>query len=156
MSDNDAENELKALAQRFMQALAARSAREVDRAREILEEILKKEPRLPEPHLELAHIHLEAGRLPEAEVHAREGLSWLDRGGQWVDNLQDFQIASLAHGLLGEVLSQKANTDEVVFGDPQVFVELLAESRRHFQEAATRDPENAYAGSQAFFLSLEE
>ncbi len=156
MSENDAEKELEALAERFMQALAARRSQDVDRAMEILLEIMKKEPRLPEPHLELAHIHLEAGRIPEAEANAREGLSWLERGGQWVDNLEDFQIASLAHGLLGEVLSQKANTDEVVFGDPEDFAEMLAESRGHFQQAAKLDPENAYAGSQAFFLGLEE
>ena len=156
MSEKDEDKELEALAERFMQALGARQAGDVDRAAELLAEILKKEPRLPEPHLELAHIHLEAGRLPEAEANAREGLSWLERGGQWVDNLENFQVASLAHGLLGEVLSQKANTDDVVFGDPEVFAELLAESKRHFQEAAKLDPDNAYAGSQAFFLGLEE
>ena len=78
---DSSEDLLAALAPRFLAALELRVAGDVEGATKELQELLKREPRLPEPRLELAHIHLEAVRLPEAETEAREALKWLVQGG---------------------------------------------------------------------------
>ena len=152
----DNQDDLAELRVRFLAALEQRRSGDVDGAAEVLRGILRAEPRLPEPHLELAHIHLEAGRLGEAELSAREGLKWLQQGGQWVEDLTAEQAMSLAHGVLAETLRQRSESDEAVFGEVQVFKDLIAESRRHFSKAAELDPENEHASHHAFFLNLGE
>ena len=144
------------LGPQFMAALEKRRNGDVTGAEDMLKEILQAEPRLPEPRLELGHIYLEAGRIPEAESEIREGLRWLEQGGQWVEDLTEQQALSLAHGLLGEVLRARCETDDAVFGDEEDFKALLKESRSNFEKAAKLDPENEYAAHHAFFLSLEE
>lgn len=141
---------------RFLAALERRRDGDVRGAEELLREILLAEPRLPEPRLELGHIYLEAGRMAEAESEIREGLRWLEQGGQWVDDLSEAQALSLAHGLLGEVLRVRSESDEAVFGDEEDFRKLVEESKKQFERAATLDPENEYAAHHAFFLGLEE
>jgi hypothetical protein len=42
--------------------------------------------------------------------------------------------------LLGEILKERASSDEVVFGDPNVFTDLVSQSRAAFQRAAALDP----------------
>ncbi len=129
----------------FLEALEAHRRADVDRAMELLRSVIRKDPRLPEPHLQLGRIHLDAGRLEDAEVETREAMKWLAGGGQWVDEVPDEVMESLAHGQLAEVLRRQAETDEVIFGDPVRFKELLAESRRHFDEAHRLDPSNEHA-----------
>ncbi len=148
------EDLLMTLAPRFLAALELRVAGDVEGATKALQDLLKLEPRLPEPRLELAHIHLEAERLPEAESEAREALKWLAQGGQWVEDLTEKQALSLAHGILGEILREKAALDEVVFGDEETFRGILAESTEHFAKAAELDPENEHASHHAFYLGL--
>jgi tetratricopeptide (TPR) repeat protein len=148
------EDVLAALGPRFLAALELRVDGDAEGAAKELQELLKLEPRLPEPRLELAHIHLEAGRLPEAETEAREALKWLAQGGQWVEDLTESQALSLAHGILGEILREKAASDEVVFGDEEAFRGILAESKVHFAKASELDPENEHATHHAFFLGL--
>jgi tetratricopeptide (TPR) repeat protein len=150
------EDLLTDLAPRFLAALELRVAGDVEGATKELQELLKLEPRLPEPRLELSHIHLEAGRLPEAESEAREALKWLLQGGQWVEDLSEKQALSVAHGLLGEILREKALLDEVVFGDEEEFRGIVVESTHHFTMAAELDPENKHASHHAFYLGLEE
>ena len=58
------------LADRFMAALNAKDHGNVDKAEELLLDILKIEPRLPEPHLELARLLLDTERTRDAEPHA--------------------------------------------------------------------------------------
>ncbi|MEE2749914.1 MAG: tetratricopeptide repeat protein [Myxococcota bacterium] len=144
------------LGPRFLAALEKRRTGDVTGAEEDLKEVLLAEPRLPEPRLELGHIYLEAGRIPEAESEIREGLRWLEQGGQWVEDISENQALSLAHGLLGEVLRARCESDEAVFGDEEDFKALLKESRTSFEKAAKLDPENEYAAHHAFFLGLEE
>ncbi len=136
---------LESLQRLFVAALAAAEARQVDRAEELLRAVLRQEPRLPEPRLELARLHLEAGRLDDAEQDALEAIGWLEQGGRWLDELTDEQELSLAHNLVGEALRQKLDDDEVVFGDAAVYTSLLERSKRHFKQAAQLDPDNAHA-----------
>ena len=146
------EAHLAELGQVFMRAMDARQKNNPDRAQELLRLIVRREPRLPEPHLELAHIQMEAGRDDEAEVEVREAIRLYEAGGQWIDALPEPVVRSLAHNLLGELLRRKADSDEVVFGDPDRYVELLNESRAHFARAAVLDPENEHARFHALTL----
>jgi len=156
MADSTEEDEqLQALSKAFMMAMAARRAGDVDGAVEALRGIVRKEPRLPEPHYELGHIHLVAARLDEAELEARTALKWLHQGGQWVDDVPEHVMLALAHGLLGEVLRQKAATDAVVFGDPEIFETLLDESKLNFAQAQELDPDSEHADHHSFFMELD-
>lgn len=154
MSDDVVDPSEAELPHLFTSALEARRGGRVEEARDLLKELLRREPRLPEPHLELAHIHLEAGRVEDGEGHAREALRLLEAGGQWVEDVSEEVLRALAHTLVGEALRRRADADEVVFGDADVFARLLAESRRHFDEARRLDPDDAYADHQAFYLGL--
>jgi tetratricopeptide (TPR) repeat protein len=136
---------LEALSQRFNQAIAARAQGDIDTAAELLRGILKLEPRLAEPRLELAHILLEAGQLQEAEDQAREALVTLEAGGRWSDDIDDAMILSLAWGTLGEALRSRADTDAVVFGPVETFQALIDEAQRCFDRALALDPQNEHA-----------
>jgi tetratricopeptide (TPR) repeat protein len=144
-----------ALQKPFLKALKLRRSGDLNKAADLLQEVLAGDPRLPEPHLELAHIHLEAERFDEAEEQAREGLKWLLQGGQWVKNLEPNVVQSHAHDLLGQILQDRAATDEVVFGDEELFKELIKEARHHFVRARELDPKNDHANFNAFFMDLE-
>ena len=54
--DGDDDRAVQALEKRFEEALEARRRGDVDDAAELLRGILKVEPRLAEPRLELAHL----------------------------------------------------------------------------------------------------
>jgi len=151
---DDPESHLEGLGERFHAALDARRNHDVDGAAEILRGILKVEPRLGEPHLELASILLASGQLDDAEEHAREAARILEAGGQWIDDLPDNVVLSLAWSTLAEVLRQQADADEVVFGDPEVWRALMEESKTAFATAARLDPSNDNAQGWSFGLSL--
>lgn len=143
---------LDKLGEVFLRALGRRDAGHIDEAEDLLREILRKEPRLPEPHMELARILLDTERVTEAEPHARDALAYLASGGQWTDEVPEDVLASLAHALLAEILRQRAEEDDVIFGDPAVFKALVAESKEHFSRAAELDPTDATSSYYAFFL----
>jgi tetratricopeptide (TPR) repeat protein len=143
--DREEEALVRALEQRFENALDARRRGDVDGAAELLRGILKLEPRLAEPRLELAHILIETGQLDEAEEHAREAISTLESGGRWTEDLDDSQVLSLAFGTLGEALRRRADSDDVVFGPAAVYEALVNESQQAFARAIELDPENEHA-----------
>jgi tetratricopeptide (TPR) repeat protein len=147
---NGEENIIAGLQSRFIQALTARDRGDTDAAAELLRGILKVEPRLPEPRMELANILLGADQLAEAEEHLREAIQSLETGGQWTDDLDEDVVLSLAYGTLGEVLRRQADSDEVVFGDPSAFERLIREAQSAFRKAAALDPDNAHAGYWSF------
>ncbi len=150
------EGYLEALGPRFLQAMDLLRQGHTDSASEILREILAEEPRLPEPRLELARLALDGGLLDEAEAQARQGLGLLEAGGQWIDDLPEATVQSLAHGLLAEILRKQADRDEVIFGEPERLRGLLDEARQHFDKAARMDPDNEHAAYYASFLGLGE
>lgn len=135
------ERHLEGLGERFLKALEVRNAGRVDEATEALLGILRTEPRLAEPRLELGRIYLETGRLEEAEAEAREAIRILDAGGTWTEDVPEEILQAMGWALLGETLKEQAASDEVVFGeDPARFAELLAQSQVAFARAAALDP----------------
>jgi len=155
-ADTQAEPEahLEGLGARFMAALELVRRGEIDDATGELNAILSVEPRLAEPRMELARVLLDSGRLDESEAQAREALRSLKAGGQWVEELPEPVVTGLAHGLLAEILRQIADTDAVIFGDPERFRAITKEARTHFEAAAHLDPDNQHASYHAFFIGL--
>ncbi len=129
------EEHLAGLGARFLAGVRHVQQGRIDDAQEIFRAILAVEPRLAEPRLELSRIFLDSGRLPEAEAEPA--------------------VLGIGHGLLAEILRQRADTDEVIFGPPERFHELTRQAREHFAKAATLDPENQHASYHAFFMKLE-
>ena len=69
----------------FMAAMEHRQHGNPKKAEVCLLEIVKKEPRLPEPHLELAHIYHAQEQYDEARTHIEQAVQYLENGGQWLD-----------------------------------------------------------------------
>lgn len=153
--DTQPEAHLAALGPRFLRGLALRSKGRVDEALTIFNQILTVEPRLPEPRLERGRIRLEMGQLEDAETDVREAIRVLESGGQWSEDVPENVVQSLAWSLLGEILKEKAATDDVVFGDEETFRALLAQSRMAFARAAELDPTDSNSQINALELSEE-
>lgn len=152
MYDDHDEAVLNHLSGLFMGAIEARTSNRLDRAEDLLREIVRTEPRLPEPHLELGRMLLDSDRLDEAEVHTREALTHLQAAGPWVDEVPANVVEALAHAQLAEVLRRRADEDDVIFGEPASFQALVRDAQHHFQRAAELDPSDEYASYHAFFL----
>ncbi len=138
----------------FLEAVAVHAGGDIDRAEEMLRKVIRTEPRLAEPHLELAHLLLATERLDDAEGHAREGLEHLSSTGLWMEDLVEEDVRALAHRMLGEILRRRAESDDMVFGDAAVFRATLEESRLHFSTASKLDPTDTESGQAAFFLGF--
>jgi tetratricopeptide (TPR) repeat protein len=149
------EAHLESLAVRFMSALERRRNGDIDRALKDLRAILKVEPRLAEPHMELASLLLSTEQPEPAVEHAREALRLLQTGGQWTDEVPEQVINSLAWNLLGESLKQMADQDSVVFGSPERWNRLMTEAKAAFNRAAELDPNNQHASWSAFGFGPE-
>jgi hypothetical protein len=153
-ADDQESRQLDELGERFLAALGHRESGRLDTAEDELRAILRVEPRLPEPRMELARILLDTDRLEEAEEQAREALSVLESGGQWTDDLPETVVAAIAHATLAEALRRKADEDDVIFGDPDTFHAMVKESKDHFARAAELDPSEEYGSYHAFFLGM--
>ena len=138
--DASAEPHLAGLDAQFFAAMQARTAGRTDQAVDLFTQVLVREPRLAEPRIELGAMRLEMGQIEEAEAQAREAVRILENGGQWTEDVPENVLHAMAWALLGSVLKEKAATDEVVFGDPAHFRELLEQSRVAFAKAAELDP----------------
>jgi tetratricopeptide (TPR) repeat protein len=150
------ESHLSGLGPRFLGALKLRVDGRVDDALDAFREILRLEPRLAEPRLELGRIHLEMGQLEEAESQAREALRILEAGGQWTDDVPENVLLGMAWSLLGEVLKERAASDEVVFGAPALFKELVAQSALAYRRAGELDPSDTTSFVNALELAEEK
>ena len=144
------ESHLRGMGDRFLLALAAKEKNDIDTAADLLRSILRVDPRLAEPQMELARILMESEQLEEAEEYAREAVKLLEGGGQWTEDLPENVVLSAAWSVLAEVLRQRADTDEMVFGDAEAFAKLMAETRAAFVRAAELDPTNEHAVSWAY------
>jgi tetratricopeptide (TPR) repeat protein len=142
---SEPETHLDGMGERLYLALRLREKQEVDKAAEVLRGILKVEPRLAEPRMELARILLDTGQLDEARTQAEEAVRILETGGQWIDDLPENVVLSLGFDLLGEIIRRQADVDEVVFGDPETWRALVQASDAAFGRAAELDPENEHA-----------
>jgi len=65
--------------------------------------------------------------------------------GQWIDNLTENAVLSLAYNILGECFRKIADNDEIVFGDPEQWKSLIKKSRNAYKKAAALDPKNPNA-----------
>lgn len=145
---------LDGLDQRFLSALNARRNGDLDACAELLRGVIQAEPRLAEPHMELASLLLEVQQVAEAQEHAEEAVRLLETGEPWTDDLPANVVRSLAWNLLAEALRRRADSDEVVFGDPAVFEQLMGRAKSAFGKAAALDPDNAHADHWGFALGL--
>jgi len=146
---------LEGLERRFIIALGYKNAGKIDKAEDELRAILKIEPRLAEPRMELARVLLDTDRLGDAEVHARDALKRLEDGGQWTDEVPENVVLALCNALLAEILRRHADEDDVIFGDPAEFKRIVAEAQQHFSAAAKLDPSDDYASYYAFFMGVD-
>ena len=148
--------QLDELGEQFLHALALKDKGHIDKAKETLESILRTEPRLAEPRMELARIFLDTDRVEDAEEHASQALEDLNNHGQWVENVSENTLTALAHALVAEALRRRADEDDIIFGDPDVFKDILKRSQSHFKKAAELDPRDEYSSYHAFFMGPEK
>ncbi len=158
MSDLDQQEQdvLDQLAHRYLDALRRVREGDVDGAEDALRDILCVEPRLPEPHLSLARLLLDTGRVGDAEPHAREALRHLEASGPWTDDLPEDTVLSVAAATLAEILRQQADEDDVIFGDPEGWRALVDESRALFARAAALDPTDTTSSYYAVFMGPKD
>jgi tetratricopeptide (TPR) repeat protein len=149
------EEHLEALGEAFMNAVRLVEASDLAGAEAAFVAILETEPRLAEPRLEIARLRMEADDLETAEAQARQALKLLASGGQWNVDVPRAVMASLAHGLLGEILRQKASSDEVLEGPREQLIAGLRAACDQFHIAVEKDPENEHAKYHAFHLGVQ-
>lgn len=133
----------EALEKLFMDAVNANNEGDQQTATTLFKEILKVEPRMAEPRLELAVIYLRQNMLETAESYAREAVSYLERGWRWLDNLTDEQILGHAYNTLGEILKARSTTDEILSQGTETIKQYWEEAGDLFEKAAELDSENA-------------
>ena len=155
----DEENYTNALIKKFEQAMEARQKNDLDSCCELLLHIIKNEPRLPEPHLELANIYLLIEKLEDARVHIEEAITYLENGGQWTDMDLNL-ILSLAYSTKSEVYHALADRDEIVLSVNEVeFVRLITISKNAKKKANELNPNQQlenYAGGNLMFQIEED
>lgn len=135
---------LRMLERQFLQALELLRIQRESAARALLEEILRAEPRLAEPRLELAILDAHDGALEAAIEHVRMAVDVLDKGGQWTDDLPPHVLRAHARNLLGELLIESAQTDAAV-ADEELFAATYNEAVALFRQAYDEDPDNEAA-----------
>lgn len=153
-SDDSEQALLDELGERFLMALRLKDGAKFDQAEDELRAILRREPRLAEPRMELARILLDTDRLDDAMEQAREAISVLEKHGSWTEEVEENVVRAIAHATLAEILRRKADEDDVIFGDPEIFRAMVAEAKSHFEQAATLDPNEDMSSYYAFFLGI--
>lgn len=142
-SIDDVENAtLQQFESHFLTAMELRQQGNTQAATKILLAILKEEPRLPEPHLEIAHIYYSIDQLDDAQSHIEQAVQQLENGGQWLD-IPENDLLSIAYVLQGEIYRGLADQDEIVLGNPEKFQELINRAKNAFNKAKLIDPANA-------------
>ena len=130
----------------FIAAMEHRQNRNSKKSEACLLEILKKEPRLPEPHLELAHIYHAQEQFDDARIHIEQAVQYLENGGQWLD-LPETEIMSMAYLIQGEIYRSLADLDEVVFGKQSVYIDYVNRAKNAFKKANLLDKSSVeYSG----------
>lgn len=129
----------------FMEGARASNADQLELATQKFKEVLKLEPRLAEPRLELAVLALRQQDLDEAEEQAREAIERLELGWQWLDVLSEDQLKAHACTLLGEILLARALSPQSQGMTDEEMRGLWNETSQLFDRAVALDPHNADA-----------
>lgn len=132
----------------FEKALGLRQEGNEKKAEQLLRVILKVEPRLAEPRMEIAHIATSRGDREEAEEQLRFAIDVLRSHGQWTLDLEPDALMSYALNFLGEVVISAfddADSDEI----DDAFIEIWNEAAGLFAEATKLDPKNQDAAANA-------
>ena len=139
-------SEIEPMQALFMAAMEHRQGGDARKSEICLLEIIKKEPRLPEPHLELAHIYLAQEQFEEARTHIEQAVQYLENGGQWLD-LPENEILTMAYLIQGEIYRSLADLDEVVFGEQAAYIDYVNRAKNAFKKANMIDSSTAqYTG----------
>lgn len=154
------ENYTNALIKKFEQALEARENNDIDSCCELLLHIIKNEPRLPEPHLELANIYLIIEKLEDARVHIEEAITYLENGGQWTE-IDINTLLSLAYSTKSEIYHALADRDEIVLNSNEAeFTRLIKISQSAKKKAQELNPnqhiDNYQGGNPMYDIEEEE
>ena len=136
------EHHLVPLGTRLETAFTLRGDGKNDEAEEILRDVLRTDPRLAEPRLELAHIAAARQDWEEAIEQARAAVAILRGGGQWTADLQPAQMLSFGINLLAEVIYRELQDGDLIFRDPAAFAARWNEAAALFEEAVRTDPRN--------------
>ena len=62
-----------------------------------------------------------------------------------MDNFTDDELLSLSYSTLGEALRFQAQTDEIIFEQPEKFAELMEKAKEAYKKASSINPENEFA-----------
>ena len=136
------ESHLDLLAPRMMQAMQLRREGKDDAAVEVLNDVLRAEPRLAEARLELCHIAASKGDWDEAEGQGRFAVETLRGGGQWTLDLEADELLSFALNLVGEVIVRCLEEGDLLMDDRPAFVVRWNEASNLFRESLERDNSN--------------
>jgi tetratricopeptide (TPR) repeat protein len=139
--DMSREEDLRPLEKLFNTAMEFRQNSNVEKSEQILLRILKQEPRLAEPNIELAHIYLISEKFDEALEHIQDAIQFLENGGQWLE-IEEDQLLSMAYTLQGEIYRSIADQDKVVFGSQEIWKDYINKSKEAFKKAKELDPKN--------------
>ena len=154
------ENYTNALIKKFEQALEARENNDIDSCCELLLHIIKNEPRLPEPHMELANIYLIIEKFEDARVHIEEAITYLENGGQWTE-IDLNTLLSLAYATKSEIYHALADRDEIVLNSNETeFIRLIKISQSAKKKAQELNPnqhiDNYQGGNPMYDIEEEE
>ncbi len=111
-------------------------------AETLLRAILRGEPRLAEPRLELAHILAVRGAWADAQEQARMAVDILRNGGQWTDDVGPNALLSFALNLQGEVQVRELEEGDLFLVDKEEFTQLWNGASVLFTEACELDGDN--------------
>ncbi len=136
---------LRELEHSFLEAMEAREAGRLDDAFKLIKSVIRVEPRLAEPRLELAAICAERGDWDEAAEQVREAIEAIERGWRWMDNYSDDELISFASNLLGEILVRAGTEGDVSRWEDESLQAMWEEARRCFRRALEADPSNQEA-----------
>lgn len=140
---------LDALTPKMQSALAFRQDGQDVRAEKLFREILRSEPRLAEPRLELAHLAAAREDWVEAQAQARIAVTTLMAGGQWTIDVEPGPLLSFAMNLLGETLVRSIEGGDLFLRDKDRFEAIWNEASVLFGQARKLDPTNEDARRNA-------
>lgn len=143
------QEQLTALEPKMRLAMTAREQGNDSEARKLFEEILKEEPRLAEPRLELAHMAAVTEDWEEAQGHARLAVEILKRGGQWTQDVAAEVLLGFALNLLGELVVRPLEEGDLFLTDRPRFDTSWNEASTLFGLALAADPSNVDARRNA-------